>query len=114
MKRQIIIFALITLFGGSSYAAFEGPGAAMTATTVKAVQRLHDDSPVTLIGYLIKKTGEEHYLFKDTTGTITVEIDDADFHGRKITPQTKIKLYGEVDKELHGIKIDVERFEIVQ
>jgi uncharacterized protein (TIGR00156 family) len=114
MKQQIITFILAALLSSSSYAAFEGPGSSTTFTTVKAVKQLHDDTPVTLVGYLIKQTGEDHYLFKDSTGTITVEIDDAHFHGRKITPQTKIKLYGEVDKEHHGTKIEIDRFEVIR
>jgi uncharacterized protein (TIGR00156 family) len=114
MKRQIITLILTALLGSSSFAAFEGPGSSIPATTVKAAKQLHDDTSVILVGYLIKQTGEDHYLFKDSTGTITVEIDDTHFHGRKITPQTKIKLYGEVDKEYHGTKIEIDHFEVIQ
>ena len=55
----------------------------------------------------------EHYLFRDATGEILVEIDDDLFMGRTVTPQTTIRIYGEVDKEaFERTKIDVKHFDI--
>ena len=55
----------------------------------------------------------EHYLFRDATGEIVEEIDDKLFMGRNVTPQTTIRIYGEVDKEaFERTKIDVKHFDI--
>ena len=42
-----------------------------------------------------------------------MEIDDELFMGRTVTPQTTIRIYGEVDKEaFERTKIDVKHFDI--
>ena len=44
-----------------------------------------------------------------------VDIDEDLFIGRTVTPQTKVRLYGKVDKEImEPTKIDVKRLEIIQ
>jgi uncharacterized protein (TIGR00156 family) len=57
----------------------------------KQYSNLHDDRNVILEGYLIKKIKEEHYLFKDDTGEIEIEIDDEDFRGQQVTPKNQDK-----------------------
>jgi uncharacterized protein (TIGR00156 family) len=53
-------------------------------------------------------------MFKDGTGEIEVEIDDEDFRGAKITPETKVRLVGEVDKDWTSTTVDVDLVEVVQ
>ena len=46
---------------------------------------------------------------------IEVDIDDEVFKGQKITPDTVVRIEGEVDTELVGDnKIDVERLSVVR
>ncbi len=94
---------------------FQGPGGQTGVTTVAQAKSAWDDTPVVLTGHIVSRAGgdHDHYLFRDSTGEIMVEIDDELFMGRTVTPQTTVRLYGEVDKELVGrTKIDVKSMEI--
>lgn len=94
---------------------FQGPGGQAGVTTVAQAKSAWDDTPVVLTGHIVSRTGgdHEHYLFRDSTGEIVVDIDDKLFMGRTVTPQTTVRLYGEVDRDLvKQTKIDVKSFDI--
>ena len=58
---------------------------------------------------------DDKYLFKDATGQIIVDIDHEIFAGRTVTPQTKVRLSGKVDKDMmEPVKIDVKVLEILK
>ena len=113
MKYIAMLLLLLTITTTVS-AEFVGPGATTDVVTVKSIANMKDDVDVTLEGNIIKKTGSEHYIFKDPTGEIEVEIEDENFKGIKVTPQTKVKIRGEVDKEWRSRTIDVDSVELVK
>ena len=79
--------------------------------TVQQAMTLKDDTNVQLKGYVVKSIGDEKYAFKDSTGTITVDIDDELWQGKAISAKTPITIIGEVDvdyKPLKRVEIDVE------
>lgn len=46
---------------------------------------------------------------------MTVEIDDKLFAGRTVTPQTRVRLHGEIDLKRHGDReVDVDVLEILK
>jgi len=49
--------------------------AAPALVTVKQALTLKDDTEVQLKGYVVKALGDEKYQFRDSTGSITVDID---------------------------------------
>jgi uncharacterized protein (TIGR00156 family) len=123
--RLIIILGLILVLttptwggfqeGGNNAGGFQGPGAANDVTTVAQARAARDDTPCVLTGHIVRREAgdHEHYLFRDATGDIIVDIDDDLFMGRTVTPQSTIRIYGEVDKEaFERTKIDVKRFDI--
>ena len=68
---------------------------------------------VTLEGYIIRRiNNDDLYEFKDSTGTITVDIDNNKWPGQ-INDKTKVRLYGEVDRDFMNVEIDVDRVDIV-
>jgi uncharacterized protein (TIGR00156 family) len=91
---------------------FTGPDNLRVVTTVEAAA-LADDTAVKLQGYIVKSLGDERYEFRDDSGTIVVEIDGDDWHGIKATPETRIELRGEVDKEWKSTEIDVDSVSLV-
>ncbi|MGL5264682.1 MAG: NirD/YgiW/YdeI family stress tolerance protein [Plesiomonas shigelloides] len=99
-----------------SSGGFTGPSQApVTVAEVKKYSVIQDDTPVVLIGRITGAIGGEYYAFKDNTGEITIEVDHEDWLGVNITPQNKVKIYGEVDKDFaQNTKIDVKRVEIMQ
>lgn len=82
-----------------------------TVTEVKHLSHLKDDSKVMLKGQVVKSLGQEKYEFRDSTGTVTIEIDDELWGGRALLPTQTITLIGEVDidyKPIKRIEIDVD------
>ncbi|HIG64112.1 MAG: NirD/YgiW/YdeI family stress tolerance protein [Gammaproteobacteria bacterium] len=114
MYIKLAILTMILVFSAISFAGFEGPGTTLSAVPVNSINDLDDDDEVILEGYLVKKTGKEEYLFKDKTGEIKVEIDDKKLRGITITPETLIKIKGEVDNDWFSIQIDVDSVEIIK
>ncbi len=76
--------------------------------TVEQAKNSKDDTFVVLQGYIDKSLGGEKYLFRDTTGTIKLEIDDDKFRGLVVYPDDFVQVSGEVDKNWWSeTKVDV-------
>ena len=105
-------------FGGNAPAAGPGAPAGFEGNRIDNVaavkDRAHDDQKVTLRGRLTNYLGKDMYEFTDEAGdTIEVELDD-DRNWSNIAKDQLIDIYGEVDKDLMSINIDVKRAVPVQ
>ncbi len=100
------VLTLAMTFSSGAWAAFQGPGPA--PVTVAEVLEMKDDSAVVLNGQIEKSLGGEKYLFKDASGTVTIEIDDEDWRGLDVKPTDVITIKGEVDKDMFSTEIDVD------
>ncbi len=105
MKKIFAVSALALVLGMSGAASaqmaaggFQGPGLAPMSVT--DALKLNDDTAVVLVGQIERSLGDEKYLFKDASGTVTVEIDNEDWRGLNVTPQDTVILNGEIDKEM--------------
>ncbi|WP_299002409.1 NirD/YgiW/YdeI family stress tolerance protein [uncultured Shewanella sp.] len=103
----LIFSSLFTVTALSESGGFVGP-MKDSITTVKEALEAEDDAHVTLTGYITSSLGDEKYHFKDDTGEMLVEIDDDDWNGLKVTPDTKVIIQGEVDTDGANIEIDVD------
>lgn len=83
-------------------------------STVRDAKEMNDDAYVTLRGYIEKRLKGDKYLFRDSTGTVEIEIDDDDWHGVTVGPQDLVEITGEVDRGWMNVKIDVKRIIPVQ
>ena len=95
---------------------FQGPTAQARITTVAAALKAWDDSPVTLTGHIVQRMAgdDDNYLFRDATGEIVVDIDHEVFMGRTVTPETRVRISGEVDKDMmERTTVDVNFLEIL-
>jgi uncharacterized protein (TIGR00156 family) len=87
------------------------PAAAMTDTgrgpafTVAQAKTLPDDSYVELAGTIDRFLGDEKYIFRDATGSITIEIDHK--KRRDFSVGDTVRISGEVDIDREGTVIDV-------
>ena len=125
--KKISLFALLGIMtAGVASAEFTGPNepaatatnpkggfvsGAETIVTVKQVNEMRDDVPVIIQGKIIQRMGDEKYLFEDSTGSITIEIDDDDWRGQTVSPTDTVKLYGEVDRGIFTTEIDIDYVE---
>ena len=127
--RILIASALTLVLATPAFAAFEsgsaapaqaggfqGPGAAASVDTVAKALKAQDESPAVLEGRILSAAKErEEYVFQDKTGKIIIELDDDLFHGRTVTPENTIRIWGEVDTKFgRDSEVEVDRFEIVK
>ena len=75
--------------------------------SVAEVQKLSDDAYVTMEGYITKRLSDDEYNFTDGINDVTIEIDDKDWRGLKVTPKDKTIVNGKVDKDLTSFKVEV-------
>lgn len=84
---------------------FNGPSASMM--TVEKAKTMRDDTWVTLRGTIEQRVGDDHYIFRDKTGTLDVDIDHKRWNGQTVTPKDTVELQGEVDKDWNSVELDV-------
>ena len=98
----------------AQHGGFNGPGA-MNVTKAADVEKAYDDAIAVLEGNIVEQVGKNRYIFKDASGTVLVKIMHKYFYGASITPQTRVRLSGEVDKDtFERTKVDVKRLEIIK
>lgn len=51
----------------------------------------------------------DHYLFRDASGTVNVEIDRKYWNGGTVSPEDKVEIQGKIDKERNKICVDVKQ-----
>lgn len=109
--------AMAAFYGqGMGQGGFNGPGTMTPEVTVQQVQRLADDSMVTMVGNIIAHVAgtDDKYIFRDGTGTIRVDIDLKRFLGQTVTPNNRVRIIGEVDKDFgKPVEIDVKMLEVL-
>lgn len=82
--------------------------------TIAQAKSLADDSNVTVEGNILRQVDGDEYILKDATGEIKVEIDDRVWNGLSVTPQDKIRVFGELDRDTFHSDIDARSVEKVQ
>lgn len=83
-------------------------------TTAKQVKAMPDDTWVALRGKLESHIGDDHYIFRDTSGTINVDIDHNRWSGQIITPRDLIEIQGEIYKKEGTVEIDIKQITITK
>ncbi|TQP39497.1 NirD/YgiW/YdeI family stress tolerance protein, partial [Vibrio cholerae] len=101
-----LIFSLLST--NMPYAGFTGPSEGInTVSGVLNAGIMSDDTPVTLTGFITSSLGGDLYRFADSTGDIIVEIESDKWFGVNVTPETKVTIWGEIEKEFRSTRIDV-------
>ncbi|EHX02870.1 OB-fold nucleic acid binding domain protein [Escherichia coli DEC11C] len=90
----------------------EGPEA--ERSTVAQAKELKDDAWVILEGSIVKKVGDERYEFRDNSGTIVTDIDDSVWAGQNVSPKDKVRIEGEIDKDLSSVEVDVKALKLLK
>ena len=122
---RIIIASALTLIlaapasaafvGSSHFGGFQGPDTVINVDTVAKALQANDEAPVVLEGRIISAGPKRNgYVFQDSTGSIVIDLEGKLFHGRTVTPENTVRIYGEVDtKQSRSSEVEVERFEIL-
>ena len=78
--------------------------------TVKDAKEMHDGASVSLRGNLVKKQGDDEYLFRDKTDEIVVFIPVAVFEGKTMSPDELVGISGSLDKKQQPARVKVTHF----
>ncbi len=68
-----------------------------------------EDTKVRLKGEIAKHLHGDHYLLRDSAGTIEVEIDDDLTHRQRLQNGTQVDISGEIDHDDGRVLVDVKR-----
>ena len=110
--KTILLTGLGLLLASPAMAGFQG-GSSPGGFVEQALDA-RDDTPAILEGHVVERIGKDKYVFQDATGKITVEIDHKVFGARIVTPQTRVRLNGEVESEFfRRNEVDVDVLEIL-
>lgn len=101
-----------TMPNSQSIGGFEGPLKGVNDTVAKALSG-RDGAPVQITGNLVNSLGDEMYTFTDGTETILIEIDDGDWAGLSVTPNDKVTIMGEIEKDWSEVHVEVDRIQKV-
>lgn len=121
MKKSIIVASVLVSVVLST-TAFAGKDdhviiqeAAKNVVNVQQVAKLKDESGVTLTGQITKHLKSDHYEFKDTTGRISLEIDDDIWRAAGLKVGDHVRAVGEVDTHRYKpTDIEVVKIEKIQ
>lgn len=111
MKKFIALFVLIVIPACSAFAdgfgGFKDNNVAKKTTVTEAL-KMNDDSYVTVKGNIVKKISDDRYMFKDSTGSMTVEIDNDRWAGISADTKDILELTGEIEKKNNYTRLDVD------
>jgi uncharacterized protein (TIGR00156 family) len=114
VKIRLLAVVLGALLFTNAQAQFTGPSAAGRETTVAEVRDTRLGTYVTVTGRIVAHQRGDYYSFRDDTGEIRVEVDSATWRGRAVTPETKVRLLGEIDRGPAGRYLWVKSLEVLE
>lgn len=86
-------------------------------SSIEKVRQMPDETYVTVQGHIIAQKGhdKEKFLFKDDSGEIMVEVDKKVWRHQPVTPETTVKILGELDqsRDPHRVKIEAVYLEVI-
>ncbi|RUS66670.1 hypothetical protein CUZ56_01951 [Saezia sanguinis] len=87
---------------GTNQGGFVGPSALTEVSKASQVGNAQEDAPCILVGNIVERLNRDRYTFKDESGTVVVNIPPHVFSNTTVTPETKIRLIGEVGGKRHS------------
>lgn len=116
--RFLLVLFVLGLMTAPAWAAYQGPSSEVANSTVRqALDSSWDDTKMCLEGNVVNKvaTSNEKYTFSDATGSIVVDIDDKIMATVHVSPTNKVRICGEVDKEMgRANQFDAKSIQVLQ
>ena len=114
MKKTTIVLLMSAVYSSTVLAQFTGPSVAGSAVTVAQAKAALPGRYVTVAGHVVSHLREDYYNFRDASGEIRVEIESSVWQGRKVGPDTKVRLVAEVDLGVTGRYLWVKSLDVVE
>lgn len=80
---------------------------------ISDVKAMPDDTEVVIQGVIVQNLGDENYLVKDDSGTVTIEIDEDLVQGNTITPEAEVLITATVDQDDNVTSLDAEEIQFM-
>jgi uncharacterized protein (TIGR00156 family) len=113
VTKKLLVSLFLGLLTLNAWAQFTGPGATGQEITVAQIADTRLGSYVTVTGNIVAHQREDYFTFRDATGEIRVEIGNSVWQNRKIAPETKVRLLGEIDRGPAGRYLWVKSLQVV-
>ena len=105
---------LMTACATPSRYGYVGPGSqASGSNTVQAALVSRDGEQVVLRGRIVGQVDDDHYLFADGSGQITVQIDQDLWKRQRADADTPLELQGKVEVEHKRVSVEVKRVRVL-
>ncbi len=93
---------------------FTGPSAVTLMTIKQLLATGKNEQYAKIQGRIVSHERDENYTFVDGSGTISVEISPDRFPpGQNISPEQRVELSGELDKDWHGTEFEVKHIRLL-
>ena len=108
MKKFLAISMLAVVSTCIAFAGYNECVGSPKKVSVSEALKMQDDSLVAIQGNITKQLSPDKYEFKDSTGTMVVDIDHDKWAGVPSNTKDKIELVGEIDRDYNSIELDVD------
>ena len=110
MKKFLSVLFLVGVSVSIAFAAHGGfkDSAVIKKSNISEVLKMNNNAYVFIQGNIVKRLSDDKYTFKDSTGTMTVEIDDDKWGDVSADTQDRLELVGEVEKKYNTTELDVD------
>ncbi|WP_370612404.1 YgiW/YdeI family stress tolerance OB fold protein [Citrobacter meridianamericanus] len=129
MKKIAAVATLLAIISVPVFAAgteggFNGPASTSPVSQVQGkaggfndahvtgaadIGKMNDGAWVKLHGSIVERLSGEHYLFRDASGTVNVEIDRKYWNGMTVSPEDNVEIQGKIDKERNNARVNVKQ-----
>jgi uncharacterized protein (TIGR00156 family) len=114
LKKLLQVACLLAIAAAApATAQFTGPGASGAEVSAAQATAARPGTYVTLVGNIVSHLREDYYTFRDASGEIRVEVAANVFQNRAVSPETQVRLLGEVDTGRSGPYVWVKALDIV-
>lgn len=104
--------------GGAVLAALLIGGCSSTPTpsniSIGEALAVPDDSKVVVTGQVVQQIDSDHYLLRDSTGSITAHIEESTMGKVKVAPDARLRIGGTVDQDHKPPLLEAKTVQLVQ
>ena len=111
MKRimTLLILGGIIVSSGVVFAGHEtGRACNIKQMSISEALKKNDDEKVTIKGNIVNKISSDKYTFKDSTGSMVVDIDNDKWSGISSDTKDMLELTGEIERKNNSVELDVD------
>ncbi len=103
----------LTFLSSNAMAADAAKNPTKPISKISDVKAMPDDTEVVIQGVIVQNLGDEDYLVKDDSGTVTIEIDEDLVHGNTITPEAEVLITATVDQDDNVTSLEAEEVQFM-